>query len=97
MPWDGAVAVWPAPGCLRNFGWNLLTRRVGAIWAGAVTIMDGDAVGATTTVGRAIVIAVGIKTHAQRGRLGWRPPSFPATSALGCTVVGLRCASRTGT
>ena len=29
MPWDVAVAVWPAPGCLRNFGWNLdlLTRR----------------------------------------------------------------------
>jgi hypothetical protein len=23
MPWDVAVAVWPAPGCLRNFGWNL--------------------------------------------------------------------------
>jgi hypothetical protein len=22
MPWDVAVAVWPAPGCLGNFGWN---------------------------------------------------------------------------
>ena len=39
----------------------------GAITAVAVTIMDGGTV----------VIAAGIKTHTQRGRLSWRPVNLP--------------------
>ena len=42
----------------------------GAIGAGAVTIMDGDAVAAITTAGRAVVVAVGIRTDVRRGRAG---------------------------
>jgi hypothetical protein len=42
----------------------------GALGAGAVTIMDGDAVAAITTAGRAVVVAVGIRTDVRRGRAG---------------------------
>jgi hypothetical protein len=37
---------------------------------GAVTIMDGDAIAAVTTAGRAVVVAVGMRPDVRRGRAG---------------------------
>ena len=43
---------------------------MGGAIGGAVTIMDGGAVAAITTAGRALVVAVGIRTDVGRGRAG---------------------------
>jgi hypothetical protein len=55
----------------------------GGIAAAVVITMVGVGVVAITTAGRAVGIAVGIKPYTRkpytrRGRLSWRPLSFPA-------------------